>query len=61
MPNREPDDQDHWELFAHSMDLSIEGYRLIAKEIGDEMKWVWRAVKSRWRGPLGRRRDAPPA
>jgi hypothetical protein len=60
MPKREPEDQDHRELFAHSMDLSIEGYRLIAHEIGHEMEALWRAARSWWRGLLARRRDAPP-
>lgn len=34
----------HWETCAQAMDLTIEGQRLIAQEIGCEMRLAWRAV-----------------
>jgi hypothetical protein len=37
-------DRDHWDIFAESMDLTIEGHRLIAQEIGYEARLLWRAV-----------------
>jgi hypothetical protein len=56
--------QDHWETFAVAMELSIEGHRLIAEEIGFELKLLWRAATSRLRElmeTLPRRRPSPPA
>jgi hypothetical protein len=63
MNNRENGDHDHWEMFAESMDLSIEGYRLIAEEIGRGAKSLARMATLRWRGLIGiaTRRTAPPA
>ena len=64
MNNRENGDHDHWEMFAESMDLSIEGYRLIAQEIGRGAKLLGRMVALRWRGLIGiatGRRATPPA
>ena len=64
MNNREPSDQDHWEMFAESMDLTIEGHRLIAQEIVYEAKLLWRTIETRFRGLIGiaaRRRASPPA
>lgn len=37
-------DRDHWEGLALSLDLTIEGQRLIAQEILWEMKAVWRWI-----------------
>ena len=34
--NRDQPNGDHWEMFADAMDLTIEGHRLIAREIGYE-------------------------
>jgi hypothetical protein len=54
---------DHWEAFAEAMDLTIEGHRLIAQEIGYEGKLVWRAIVGWWRGmssAVTRRRTSPP-
>ena len=68
MDNREgtnPDlaHDDHWETFAATMELTIEGHRLIAEEIGFELKLLWRGATS-WLGELlellPRRRSSPP-
>jgi hypothetical protein len=68
MENREPiyrDEQheDHWETFAVAMELTIEGHRLIAEEIGFELKLLWRGAMS-WIAELiellPRRRSSPP-
>ena len=40
----------HWETCAQTMNLTIEGQRLIAQEIGCEMKLLWRAVAGWSRG-----------
>jgi hypothetical protein len=53
---------DHWEVFAQAMDLTIEGHRLIAEEIGHEVRWLWRAAVSWLREVTGgtARGSAPP-
>jgi hypothetical protein len=54
---------DHWEMFADAMDLTIEGHRLIAEEIGFELKLLWRGTVSWLReigGVMTRRHTAPP-
>jgi hypothetical protein len=63
MNNRENGDHDHWEMFAESMDLSIEGYRLIAEEIGRGAKLLGQTMALWWRGLIGiaTRRAAPRA
>jgi hypothetical protein len=56
-------DGDHWEMFADAADLTIEGHRLIAEEIGYEVKLLWRGAVSWLRvlcGITARRRSAPP-
>lgn len=55
MYDHEPRDPDHWEMFAESMDLTIEGHRLIAQEIVYEVKLLWRAMGAKLRGALGSR------
>jgi hypothetical protein len=55
--------EDHWETFAVAMELTIEGHRLIAEEIGFEAKSLWRAAMSWFRERiemLPRRRSSPP-
>ena len=64
MSDREPANQDHWEMFAESMDLTIEGHRLIAQEIIYEAKLLWRGTMSWLRdlsGPGAPRQPSPPA
>ncbi len=36
-------ERDHWDIYA-DMDLTIEGHRLIAQEIGYEVTLAWRVV-----------------
>jgi hypothetical protein len=60
---RDPTELDHWEMFADAMDLTIEGHRLIAQEIGYEAKALWRGIVSWLRemtGNTSRRRSSPP-
>jgi hypothetical protein len=61
--NRDVAHDDHWETFAVAMELTIEGHRLIAEEIGFELKLLWRAAMC-WLGELRellpRRRASPP-
>jgi hypothetical protein len=55
--------EDHWEAFAVAMELTIEGHRLIAEEIGFELKLLWRGATSWLREViemLPRRRSSPP-
>jgi hypothetical protein len=72
MSDREPIDQDpgqdldhdHWAMFAEAMDLTIEGHRLIAQEIGYEARLLWRWTLSWLRDLTGsgaRRHPSPPA
>ena len=64
MNDREPTDRDHWEMFAESMDLTIEGHRLIAEEIIYELKLLWLGTASWLReltGMSAGRRPSPPA
>ncbi len=59
----DPAHEDHWEIFAQAMDLSIEGHRLIAQEIVYEAKLLWRAAMARGRALFSgaaRRRPSPP-
>jgi hypothetical protein len=49
----DPMSEDHWEMFAQAMDLTIEGHRLIAEEIGHELKLVWRVAVDRLRELTG--------
>jgi len=61
--NRGEPHEDHWETFAVAMELTIEGHRLIAEEIGFELKFLWRAATSGLRELielLPRRRSSPP-
>ncbi len=46
MADRDPADRDHWEVYAESIDLTIEGHRLIAQEIGYEARLLWRNIVS---------------
>jgi len=48
----DPSDRDHWQMYAESMDLTIEGHRLIAQEIVYEAKLLWRGVRS-WMRVVG--------
>ena len=61
---REAAPEDHWEAFAVAMELTIEGHRLIAEEIGFELKLLWRGAVA-WLHDLTemlpRRRSSPPA
>jgi hypothetical protein len=62
-PNDDHPNDDHWEMFAEAMDLTIEGHRLIAREIGYEAKQLWLAVTSwlrQWIGTSTRRGASPP-
>jgi hypothetical protein len=62
--DRATDDPDHWVMFAQSMDLTIEGHRLIAEEIILESKLLWRMVISRLNdlaAMAGWSRTSPPA
>lgn len=55
--------EDHWEMFAEAMDLTIEGHRLIAQEIGHEVTLLWRRAVSWVRDMIGtttRGRSVPP-
>jgi hypothetical protein len=60
--NRDTAHGDHWETFAVAMELTIEGNRLIAEEIGFELKWLWRRAAA-WLRELielrPRRRSSP--
>jgi sirohydrochlorin ferrochelatase len=61
--DRDEANEDHWEAFAVAMELTIEGHRLIAEEIGFELKLLWRGVVSWLRdliGTLPRGRSVPP-
>jgi hypothetical protein len=68
MDNRDVTDRnrahdDHWETFAVAMELTIEGHRLIAEEIGFELKLLWRSaasLMSELLDMLPRRRSSPP-
>jgi hypothetical protein len=62
-PIREKAQEDHWETFAVAMELTIEGHRLIAEEIGFELKLLWRGAAIWLRElieMLPRRRSSPP-
>jgi hypothetical protein len=54
--------EDHWEAFAVATELTIEGQRLIAEEIGIELKLLWRSATSWLREVAGMvsRRSSPP-
>ncbi len=54
--------EDHWDVYAEALDLTIEGHRLIAQEIGYEAKLLWRGAMSWLRqiGPANRRGSSPP-
>ena len=61
--NRDQPTEDHWEMFADAMDLTIEGHRLIAQEIGHEAKLLWRGAVSWFRDMIAttpRRGSSPP-
>jgi hypothetical protein len=62
LTNREETNGDHWEMFAEATDLTIEGHRLIAQEIGYEAKQLWRHTVSWLRDLIGMpsRRPSPP-
>lgn len=63
LTNRDESHEDHWETFAVAMELTIEGRRLIAEEIGFELKLLWHGATSRFRElieTLLRRRSSPP-
>jgi hypothetical protein len=63
LPIRDEGHEDHWETFAVATELTIEGHRLIAEEIGFEAKLLWRGALSWLReltGLLQRRRSSPP-
>jgi hypothetical protein len=61
---RDPAHDDHWDVFAEAMDLTIEGHRLIAEEIVYEAKLLWRNAMA-WLpdigGMMAKRRPTPPA
>jgi hypothetical protein len=62
-PIRDESHEDHWETFAVAMELTIEGHRLIAEEIGFELKLLWRGAVSWLRDVAGlthRRGSTPP-
>jgi hypothetical protein len=63
LPIRDEAHEDHWESFAVAMELTIEGHRLIAEEIGFELKLLWRGAAT-WLHEvvenLPRRRSSPP-
>jgi hypothetical protein len=61
--DRHQTDRDHWEMFAESMDLTIEGHRLIAQEIIYEARLLWRWTLSWLRDLIDtstRRHPSPP-
>lgn len=61
LTNRDEPHEDHWETFAVAMELTIEGHRLIAEEIGFELKMLWRGFTTRLRDlieTLPRRRSS---
>jgi hypothetical protein len=63
MNGQDPRDHDHWDTFADSADLTIEGQRLIAQEIVYEVRVLWRLATSWLRQVTGtavRRRSTPP-
>jgi hypothetical protein len=63
LTNRDEPQEDHWETFAVAMELTIEGHRLIAEEIGFELKLLWRGAITwlrEWVEMLPRRRSSPP-
>jgi hypothetical protein len=62
--DHDPRHEDHWEMFAEAMDLTIEGHRLIAQEIVYEGKLLWRGGVAWLRGMIrttARRRSSPSA
>jgi hypothetical protein len=63
LADRNEANEDHWDTFAVAMELTIEGHRLIAEEIGFELKLLWRGCASWLRElieMLPRRRSSPP-
>jgi hypothetical protein len=50
---------DFWTRYAETMELSIEGERLIAIEIADAMRTLWRRFGNVVRMP-GRHQHLPP-
>ena len=61
--DRDQPNGDHWEMFAEAMDLTIEGHRLIAQEIGYEAGLLWRGATAwlrDWVGMASRGGSAPP-
>ncbi len=62
--NRDQPIEDHWHMFAEATDLTIEGHRLIAQEIGYEARLLWRGAVSWLRDMIAttsRRGSSPPA
>lgn len=63
-PDWEGANEDHWDSFAVAMELTIEGHRLIAEEIGFELRLLGRSAMS-WLRELAalvpRWRSSPPA
>jgi hypothetical protein len=55
-------DHDHWDMFAESVDLTIEGHRLIAEEIIYEARLLCRAAMTWLRDLTGvvARHPSPP-
>jgi hypothetical protein len=54
---------DFWTSYAEAMELSIEGNRLIAKEIADALRTGWQRTVSALDGAmrgLGQHRHLPP-
>ena len=42
MIGHDPFERDHWDIYAETMDLTIEGHELLAREILCELKGLWR-------------------
>jgi hypothetical protein len=63
LPDLHQAHEDHWDVYAEALDLTIEGHRLIAQEIVYETKLLWRGAVSWLRdltGSASRRRSSPP-
>lgn len=47
MIGHDPFERDHWDIYAETMDLTIEGHELLAREILCELKGLWRWLLTR--------------
>lgn len=64
MSGHPTDERDHWDIYAETMDLTIEGHQLLAQELICELKclgrWCRDAVQALISLSLSRAPHAPP-